>query len=209
MLSHLAGHCVKDSAGIKQPNILRVHLGKHDLLSFYNNSKEYQIFEVIIHFNYDSDYLENDIAILKLKTLIEYSEYILPICLIDNDELKDEVGIVAGWGKNEINEDIRYLLEATMPLVDSQDCRRSYRNFFSNFLNELKFCAGYRNGTSVCAGDSGGGLVIEKNNGWYLKGIVSLGVGSQEAANMCDISQFVLFTDVMKYINWIVDNVRD
>lgn len=205
-----AAHCIHNNVGIKSPKILRVQLGKYDLTSFYPKTREFRVFEIISHPNFDSTYLENDIAILKLQTLIEYSEYIQPICITENnDQFNNRVGFVPGWGKNEINEEAKTLYEASMPLVDAQDCRRSYRQFFSSFLNERKFCAGYRNGTTVCTGDSGGGLVIEQNTGWFLKGVVSLGVASQDADNMCDTSHFVLFTDVVKYVDWIIQHVRD
>lgn len=63
-------------------------------------------------------------------------------------------------------------------------------------------------GTTVCNGDSGGGLVFPKrssnsqNTVWQLRGLVSIGVGLQ-GHGICDTSQFIVFTDVAKFTHWI------
>ena len=62
-------------------------------------------------------------------------------------------------------------------------------------------------GTSVCNGDSGGGLVISKyapqvaNFVWQLRGIVSVGVALQ--GGVCNPNQYTVFTDAAKYVVWI------
>lgn len=58
-------------------------------------------------------------------------------------------------------------------------------------------------------GDSGGGLVFDFEDGWYIKGIVSLGKGISMDGNLVvDISKFSLFTDVQSYIDWITPNLN-
>lgn len=61
-------------------------------------------------------------------------------------------------------------------------------------------------GTSVCNGDSGGGMYFVENDIYSLRGIVSLTV-SRSDKNVCDPQQYVIFTDAAKYLNWIQDNV--
>lgn len=57
-------------------------------------------------------------------------------------------------------------------------------------------------GTSVCNGDSGGGMVFSLSGTWYLRGVVSTAVGRKDI-NLCDTTHFVIFGDVAKHLNWI------
>ncbi|CAG9831457.1 unnamed protein product [Diabrotica balteata] len=65
-----------------------------------------------------------------------------------------------------------------------------------------------KDGTSVCNGDSGGSMVFPKRSSsgqnpvWQIRGIVSVGVALQ-TEGICDTSQYVIFTDVAKYLPWI------
>lgn len=62
------------------------------------------------------------------------------------------------------------------------------------------FCAGLQNGSGVCFGDSGSGLFIEVNRVHYLKGIVSSSLIKDEH---CDVSKNAIYTNVVKYADWI------
>lgn len=55
-------------------------------------------------------------------------------------------------------------------------------------------------GSSVCDGDSGGGLCFEKDNVWYLRGIVSV---SPENRGTCDYNSYVGFTYISHFRDWI------
>ncbi|KAJ8963548.1 hypothetical protein NQ314_005553, partial [Rhamnusium bicolor] len=65
-----------------------------------------------------------------------------------------------------------------------------------------------KQGTSVCNGDSGGGMVFPKkgtsgqNTVWQIRGLVSVAVALQERG-ICDTSEYIVFTDVAKHIHWI------
>jgi secreted trypsin-like serine protease len=56
-------------------------------------------------------------------------------------------------------------------------------------------------------GDSGGGLAVpdDVDETWTLVGIVSVGrVKNKSMANeTCNLPDYVLYTDVAKYYNWI------
>lgn len=51
------------------------------------------------------------------------------------------------------------------------------------------------------SGDSGSGFVIKHNNVFYLKGIVSASL--LDVNRNCDVKNYAIYTDVMKYIEWI------
>lgn len=55
-------------------------------------------------------------------------------------------------------------------------------------------------GSSVCEGDSGGGLCFEKNGIWYLRGIVSV---SPVRNGGCDYNSYVGFTYISHFRDWV------
>lgn len=111
-------------------------------------------------------------------------------------------GTVMGWGYTEKDEVSDVLKEATMPVVPFAECLQSNREFFGAFLSKNNFCAGYRNGTSVCNGDSGGGMIFEENGVWHLRGVVSLSM-KRDNKDLCNTQNYVIFTDVAQYLDWI------
>lgn len=54
--------------------------------------------------------------------------------------------------------------------------------------------------TGICYGHAGSGLVIQKNNIWQLRGIVTLAPRQNDE---CNLANYVIYTDVAKYIDWI------
>jgi secreted trypsin-like serine protease len=56
------------------------------------------------------------------------------------------------------------------------------------------------------SGDSGGGFIVKTNGKWYLRGIVSSSLINPDTYE-CDTSNFVVFTDVTKFTDWILQFV--
>ncbi|XP_017768292.1 PREDICTED: serine protease gd-like [Nicrophorus vespilloides] len=92
-----------------------------------------------------------------------------------------------------------------MPIVDTKSCVSSKPEFFEKFTTNKTFCAGYKNGTSVCNGDSGGGMFFRNENVWYLRGIVSVSLALQR--KYCDPHNYVVFTDLAAYIDFVQSNI--
>lgn len=69
------------------------------------------------------------------------------------------------------------------------------KNFILKFVKLIS-------ATSVCRGDSGSGLLFENDGTWTIGGITSLGISSA-GSDQCDLTQYVLFTEVSKYVDWI------
>lgn len=64
-------------------------------------------------------------------------------------------------------------------------------------------------GTSVCNGDSGGGMYFTKNDDadvWQIRGLVSIGVALQ--GKTCNPSHYVIFTDLAKHLDWIKETMQ-
>ncbi len=60
------------------------------------------------------------------------------------------------------------------------------------------------------SGDSGGGLVLEVDDKWKLIGIVSSAIAKKAEVygamtNICDLNNYLVYTDVSKYNDWIYE----
>lgn len=209
-----AAHCVtfKDTTRSIDIDSLLVYLGKFNLRKWTGPEQDLKVAEIIINPKYDNERFYSDIAIVKFKTAARYSDYVRPICLwnYDDNELRkviNKLGNVPGWGYNEegmISESLSYI---KMPIVAHETCIWSDRDFFSRITSDVSFCAGFRNGSSVCNGDSGGGLVIQQNDRkWYLRGIVSVSIALQNHF-LCDPNHYAVFTDAAKFVDWIKETL--
>ncbi|GAB0092391.1 transmembrane protease serine 9-like [Sergentomyia squamirostris] len=207
-----AAHCValKDTTRAMEPAQLLIYLGKSNLLQWQGPEQDVKVSEIIIHPDYDNEKFYSDLAIVKLKTEARFSEYVRPVCLWSfNKELRgivNKIGRVPGFGYNEygiVDDKLSYV---NMPVVTHETCIWSNRDFFSRITSNASYCAGFKNGSSVCNGDSGGGMVFKENNKWYLRGIVSVSIALQNHF-LCDPDHYAIFTDVAQFIDWIKDQM--
>ncbi|CAH0715096.1 unnamed protein product, partial [Brenthis ino] len=223
-----AAHCTTINGIPVLPDILGVFLGKYNLYGSDEAIQEREVFQVIVHDEYYSKNLKNDISLLKLRTDVLFNNYVQPVCLWYDDAYYrlptlDIFGTVVGWGFDSSDSLSSTLHATTMPKISELTCVLSNPVFYGNFIQDgTKFCAGYRNGTSACNGDSGGGFFVfvpdlakrenVPNDGdvpgaWYLKGIVSASL-SRSDAPVCDPFSYVVFSDISKYLDWIKDNIK-
>lgn len=72
----------------------------------------------------------------------------------------------------------------------------------------MRISESLKNLISNIPGDSGGGFFVKLGSIWALKGIVSASVLTQ--LGVCDVGRFSVFTNVVKYLNWIknVANIK-
>lgn len=210
-----AGHCVarKQSNSAISNDDIEVFLGKYHLRKFSSKGiQNIQVQRIIMHPEYNYKTYVNDIAMIHLARPAEYTDYVRPVCLwsenVDLESVVHKEGTVVGWGYDHTGRVTEHLTKARMPVIEHLQCVWSYPDFFSKFVSNRTFCAGFRNGTSVCNGDSGGALVFPKTNSnpnhpvWHIRGVVSISVALQSEF-ICDTSHYAIFTDVAKYLQWI------
>lgn len=151
----------------------------------------------------------------------------------DLSEVVGKQGVVVGFGVTETDNISNTLRELVMPVVSIGTCLVSNNEFYGQFLSDFTFCAGSRNGwldslffsrkfffsfhleyfntnlgATACNGDSGGGMVFENDGVYQIRGIVSVSpVRSGERRDLCNVDEYVVFTDVAKYLQWIELNV--
>ncbi|PSN46002.1 hypothetical protein C0J52_06353 [Blattella germanica] len=177
--------------------------------------QERNVSDIIVHDEYRGrpGLFRSDIAIVKLDVAVHLTWAVLPVCVDFNNEYErfqltnGKLGSIVGWGVTEKNEPSEALVTTQLPFVDFTTCWDSVPETFRPYLTKDKFCAGYKNGTSVCPGDSGGGLAFENNERFYLRGIVSIGV-EPERGKKCFTNQYTAFTKVSDFLPWIEPYVR-
>ncbi|KAM8939364.1 transmembrane protease serine 11B-like protein [Pelodytes ibericus] len=138
--------------------------------------------KIIIYENYTSLTHQNDIALVKLSTPVNLTQYIRPICLPEmSDVFPDGLSCyITGWGVLYENGDLSSVLEqAEVKMISYSQC--SSGQMYGSLIGPSMICAGYVTGMiDSCQGDSGGPLSAEVNSTWYLAGIVSFGYGCGE-----------------------------
>ncbi|KAG5330455.1 GD protease, partial [Acromyrmex heyeri] len=210
-----AAHCLKLNFSSNfdiPPNVLVVALGRFNLRQWRERGTiNREVASYTIHPNYThEDSGDSDLAILTLRTTVEYSLFIKPICLWTGsnnlDEVVNRIGYVVGWGQDEFGNP--YTAEprmARVPIVSEVTCLRSHPIFIT-LTSERTFCAGLRY-QSPCNGDSGSGLVLyDSSTGRYrLRGVVSRSVTGNDF--LCDLQRYIVYVDVAKYIPWIQEQI--
>ncbi|XP_065206196.1 serine protease filzig-like [Planococcus citri] len=136
---------------------------------------------VILHRQYDAATFENDIALLELESPIEFDSHIVPICLPDDDEdFTGRMATVTGWGRLKYGGGVPSVLqEVQVPVIENRVCQEMFQTAgHSKVILSSFLCAGYANGQrDSCEGDSGGPLMVERNDGrWVLVATVSHGI---------------------------------
>ncbi|XP_029978044.1 chymotrypsin-like protease CTRL-1 [Sphaeramia orbicularis] len=133
--------------------------------------------DVIVHPDYNATLITNDIALMKLSSPVNFTDFIRPICLAGNgSQFTNSTSCWAtGWGRITANESLtglQTLQQVEVPVVENDLC-----GFFYEFVSNANIipsmiCAGVE-GRGVCSGDSGGPLQCLQNNQWIQAGITS------------------------------------
>ena len=149
-----------------------------------------------------------DIAMLELAVKATFSHFVHTVCLWEYPEKPNQVeGIVGGWGKadnsSNTNEDMPKKL--TVPIHDNEDCLRAFPGLIK-ITSKRTLCACSSDESGVCFGNSGGGLVISHDNFYFLRGIVSASI---IRGGFCDVSKYAVYTDILKYKDWINGFIDD
>ncbi|XP_017060916.1 spaetzle-processing enzyme-like [Drosophila ficusphila] len=139
--------------------------------------------------NADEQY---DIAIVRMRTSVPYSDYIRPICLFVNEAVPIVQKFnISGWGRTENQNISRTLQTAIVNDVDQSHCRSIYRRI----VDQSQICAG----SYTSDGDSGGPLSAEINYEGQFR-TFQFGIASYGSPNC---NSFSVNTRVESFIGWI------
>uniref|UniRef100_A0A4Y0BH28 Single Kunitz protease inhibitor n=1 Tax=Anopheles funestus TaxID=62324 RepID=A0A4Y0BH28_ANOFN len=205
-----AAHCLYTEHGVITTNRVIVHVGQSKLFTIDSHTRAYFPEKFLIHPGHRESSLKDDIALIRLGTEIEMSDYVQPVCVCaaeDDAQIVGRYGTVIGFGLNINGTMSDHLLEAEVPIVHRWECLESNRDDFGKHLTGKMLCAGKRNAVGPCNGDSGGGFVFNNDGVWCVRGIVSF-TSALNDTNICDPQQYVVYTDVAKYIDWLHERIR-
>ncbi|XP_038218229.1 phenoloxidase-activating enzyme-like isoform X1 [Zerene cesonia] len=217
-----AGHCVAGPVlTIGTP--INVRLGEYDVSHAGPDCTEVEgggtdcddgeisipIEATIPHRDYDPNakLRRNDIALIRLKTMAPYTDFIRPICLPISDitvnpppKLMLEV---AGWGAVSDTQSFSNIkLHVALPLATKDQCEPYYKQREVPLWGG-QLCAGGEKGKDSCKGDSGGPLMNENGRLWEAVGVVSFG------PTPCGMEHIPgVYTKVYDYLPWIRSQIK-
>jgi len=193
-----AAHCVT--------SVMHIVAGEFNLVEKEGHEQERRVVRTFKHPHYNKDNVDNDIAILKLESPLELTQRVWPACLPDqNEELKPELmATILGWGaisyhrqpdgKPQVERD-DMLYQAAVPIVDFTECKNSYGD---ELESHHVICAGYKEGRiDSCAGDSGGPLLVERDNKWHVYGVTSFGDECGKEG------KYGIYSKTSAYVDWV------
>lgn len=137
------------------------------------------------HPNYNSNTMENDIALLILgDPASSDGTYVPQFIQVNRDPaypVVNQTVTAAGWGTTSSGGSIsQNLLEVNLQAISTQHCMTfvgAYGSYGSEANYATGICAGTGNGTDTCQGDSGGPLFASRNGVYVQVGITSWGWG--------------------------------
>ncbi|KAK8727632.1 hypothetical protein OTU49_009661, partial [Cherax quadricarinatus] len=207
-----AAHCTKDSRGKTfDPQQFSVRLGDHNIFSesddFISSPQTYRVTEIRPHPDFKSHGFYNDVALIRLDQPVDFTEYIVPVCLPSEefsrqplDHLVGQTPSVIGWGSTFYGgHESASLREAKLPVWKNSDCDDAYFQPITNIF----LCAGFvEGGRDACQGDSGGPLLLYTEGRWVQIGLVSFG-------NRCAEPGYPgVYTRISHFMPWIKNNIR-
>ncbi|XP_058828607.1 coagulation factor XI-like [Topomyia yanbarensis] len=170
-------------------------------LSSLESTPRHSVESIIIHPEYSTDTLTNDVALLRLDDIVGYNQLVQPVCLWPSDrsgsrkiELVEATAI--GWGIDATGSFSNALKECNQRLPSMDECRMQFGRIL--LRNESLFCAR----TKVCRGSGGSGLYVQRKGRMYLRGIVLLGPPTS-ASSRCGDNKLTVFLDMGKHYDWI------
>ncbi|XP_063706552.1 trypsin-1-like [Culicoides brevitarsis] len=203
-----AAHCIFTNKQVNgnmiSPKIVKLGALNVDIQE--STVEIYQVEKGIIYPDYRSQFVYNDIGLLKLRTKVQFNINIRPICLaVDKHQNHDQVWAI-GWGsyKNASYEGILQKLQ--LPLVSTKECSKTYnakRKRLPEGLKDSILCYGAVRGIDTCPGASGGPIQVVNSDiycSYSLVGVTSAGV-------RCTEGYPGLFTKVSEYLDWIETTV--
>ncbi|GJQ74672.1 hypothetical protein Trydic_g21524 [Trypoxylus dichotomus] len=187
-----AAHCLvtQDGSVISRTSIIVV-VGDLQTDSPTPNTLSREVLEIIVHGEYNTNTLQNDIALLKISSLGTFNVFVDSVPLASVTPEEGTVCVVSGWGTTSAGGSASIVLRSVeVPIASLTKCTEDY----SQQIYAGMMCAGYVEGQKdACQGDSGGPLVCQG----VLAGVVSWGYS-------CASPGFPgVYTDVAQYRSWI------
>uniref|UniRef100_H0XUM3 Transmembrane protease serine 5 n=1 Tax=Otolemur garnettii TaxID=30611 RepID=H0XUM3_OTOGA len=198
-----AAHCMY-SYRLSRLSSWRVHAGlvSHSAIRPYQGA---MVERIIPHPFYSTQNHDYDVALLWLRTPLNFSDTVGAVCLpaLEQQFPRGSQCWVSGWGHTDPSHthSSDMLQDTVVPLLSTQLCNSSC--VYSGALTPRMLCAGYLDGRAdACQGDSGGPLVCPDGDKWHLVGVVSWGRGCAEPNHPG------VYAKVAEFLDWIHETAQ-
>uniref|UniRef100_A0A6M2DZ20 Putative trypsin-like serine protease n=1 Tax=Xenopsylla cheopis TaxID=163159 RepID=A0A6M2DZ20_XENCH len=204
-----AAHCVEG----RDEDVTRFSIVA-GTVTLSNGGDRHEVETITYHSEYSPATMENDIAIIKLKTPIALDNKTKKaIALPKSDTVGGENAQLSGWGltaypDGEIPDHLKKMLAVT---YENPICNKFHENgpiknrASGNIIKPGMLCAYHKLNVGACRGDSGGPLIfIEEDGTPVVIGVVSW------AWQYCALGVPDVYARVYYYLDWIhqhTDNV--
>ncbi len=214
-----AAHCVDDL----DLNSFMVNVGEFDLRD--GAEAAIAVKEVYLHPDWNSVFLNNDLALIELKEAVDVEPILLADTQLVNEFINLDFDTIAiGWGDRqafdvgEERDALNFpdlLHQVELNLMSNSQCSNEMTETLRSLgelgsagivsITDAMICAGFDGGgRGTCQGDSGGPLMVNSNGVWYQVGISSWGFAcAQEGLH----SVFAKPASALDWINSILKNV--
>ncbi|XP_045490220.1 chymotrypsin-2-like [Pieris rapae] len=175
------------------------------VLAGTNNKKSggtrYKIDKIVNHEKYTHRPNLNDIALLRTKEKIKFTEKVKPIEIATEKPKPGDMCKLSGWGYTTQDQrnfpDILQVLD--VKVISEKECKNDYlRHYEKSFpVTENHICTFNKPQEGTCQGDSGGSLACNNKS----SGIVSWNIP-------CARGQPDVYTSTSNYSEWIKKNME-
>ncbi|KAM3967009.1 vitamin K-dependent protein C-like [Aphomia sociella] len=180
---------------------LSVHLGVYDRCRS-STTLDSDVSEVTINPGYAPANADNNLALIKLRYAVTFSDSISPVCLpYYGLQEYDQVAWTASWALNSANSTCVPRI-GTVPTLPASGCY--YGSTDSNLVTQDKACiASLGSGSIVCNIDIGAPLLWRRSSmfPFRLVGVIS-------SSTTCEETNAPLYTRVIEHITWIKENIE-
>ncbi|XP_038839240.1 transmembrane protease serine 9-like [Salvelinus namaycush] len=191
-----AAHCFSSTS---TSNVV-VYVGRLSQQGSNPNEVTRTVTRIIRHPNYTRSTSDNDMCLLKLSSIVTFTNFIRPVCLAapGSSFHAGATSWVTGWGSIRSGVSLpspQTLQEVDVPVVGNRQC--NCNNGVGSITDNM-ICAGLSaGGKDSCQGDSGGPMVSKQGIRWIQSGVVSFGNGCAQA-NLPGV-----YARVSQYQTWI------
>ncbi|OXU25381.1 hypothetical protein TSAR_005316 [Trichomalopsis sarcophagae] len=159
----------------------------------YNTGDAYEVEKLIVHEGFDRFLAINDIALIRLKKNITFSEKARAVKLPSEDVKASGTSVkLSGWGHvGKLMPSSNVLMEVELNIISNEKCNESWKK-----IKDTQICTLTKAGEGACNEDSGGPLTTENN---VQVGIVSYG-------EACAVGIPDVYTRTYSFLDWIRKN---
>ncbi|XP_059141546.1 chymotrypsin-like protease CTRL-1 [Physella acuta] len=154
--------------------------------------------------DYNNITRQANLALLKLKKKVHYTDKIKPICMLADSLMDATPCYVSGWGitshKKRQSPRLQYL---KVTKLDQYLCFFLWQVVANGDVDDQNICLDLLSNTDLCYGDVGSPLVCALSNKFYLTGVVSYGDKKCHGDILPPVT-----TAVYPFLEWITEKVN-